>query len=115
VHSAVAAFLTATTGWNLTTTRAGTVADAASLMASIRTFDSELFTTPWPKAATADVQALISEDKVIISDLTGLDAITHATIGGWELNIAADTNVDASDSNVIRSDLGLPQATLLPG
>jgi predicted homoserine dehydrogenase-like protein len=112
VHSAVAAFLTATTTWNLTTTRAQATADAAPLMAAIRTFDSELSSTPWPANATADVKTLITEDKVIIADLTALDVITHATVGAWEVNIAADTNVDASDSNLVRSDLGLPQATL---
>jgi hypothetical protein len=112
VHSAVAAFLTVTTTWNLTTTRAQATADAAPLMAAIRTFDSELSSTPWPANASADVQTLITEDKVIIADLTGLDVITHATVGAWEVNIAADTDVDASDSNLVRSDLGLPQATL---
>ncbi len=112
VHSAVNAFLTATTAWNLTTTRAEATANAAPLMAAIRTFDSELASTPWPASATTDVQTLIAEDKVIIADLTALDAITHATIGAWELKIAADTNVDASDSNLVRADLGLPQATL---
>jgi len=114
VHTAVAAFLTTATAWNLLTTRAETTSDAAPLMAAIRTFDSELSTTPWPANATADVQTLITEDKVIIADLTALDAITHATVAAWEVNIAADTNVDASDSNLVRSDLGLPQATLPP-
>jgi len=112
VHSAVAAFLAATTTWNLTTTRAETTADDAPLTAAVRTFDQELASTSWPANATADVQTLITEDRVIIVDLTELDTITHATIAAWELNIAADTRVDASDSNLVRSDLGLPQATL---
>jgi hypothetical protein len=112
VHAAVSAFLTAVTAWNLTTTRAEATAAAAPLTAAVRTFDSELASTPWPSSATAAVQTLLAQDKVIIADLTALDAITHATVAAWEVNIAADTDVDAADSNLVRSDLGLPQATL---
>jgi hypothetical protein len=112
VHSAAAAFATAATMWTLTTTNAEASADAAPLITAEENFDAALSSTAWPANATADVQTLITENKVIIADLTELSTITRAAVAGWELKIGTDTDVDAADSNLVRSDLGLPQATL---
>jgi hypothetical protein len=111
VHSASAAFLTAATLWNLSTTDAEAFADARPLINAETTFDSQLSSTPWPSSTTADIQTLITENKVIIADLDELQTITLATIAAWDVKIKADTAVDVTDSGLIRSDLGLPPAT----
>jgi hypothetical protein len=111
VHTASAAFLTATTTWSLTTTNAEAYADAAPLIDAETTFDAALASTPWPTNTTADVQTLITEDKVIIADLSELSTITHAGVPAWVVKLKADTAVDVTDAGLVRSDLGLPPAT----
>ena len=49
---------------------------------------------------------------MIIADLTELKTISRTAVAAWEVKIQTDTVVDATDSNLVRSDLGLPQATL---
>jgi thiamine pyrophosphate-dependent acetolactate synthase large subunit-like protein len=108
VHSATTAFQSAAALWNLTTTDAQASSDAAPLIAAEQNFNSELNSTSWPQNAQADIRALTQQNNVIIADLGQLKSITHATIGAWNVNIRKDTAVDVSDSNSVRSDLGLP-------
>jgi hypothetical protein len=100
------------TAWTLSTTRAQTESGAAPLITAEENFDHALTSTAWPVNATAAIQTLITENRVIIADLNLLDTITHATVAAWQLKLEQDTVVDATDSNLVRSDLGLPQATL---
>jgi len=112
VHTTAAAFATAVTTWNLTTTDAEAASDAAPLITAEEDFDQALSSTPWPADATAAIHTLMTEDKVIIADLTELKTISRTAVAAWEVKIQTDTVVDATDSNLVRSDLGLPQATL---
>jgi hypothetical protein len=112
VHTTAATFATDVTTWNLTTTNAEAAADAAPLIAAEQSFDAGLASTPWPATATSAIQTLIAQNKVIIADLEELSTITRAAVPAWEIKIDEDTVTDATDSNMVRSDLGLPQATL---
>ena len=112
MNAAFAAFETVETTWNPSTIGADVAAaGTAPLTAAIRTFDQRLSSTRWPAKAVADVRTLISGDEVTLTSITALDAATDATIGTWELIVAMDVAVEASTSNLVRSDLGLPQAT----
>jgi hypothetical protein len=112
VRTAGTVFATDVTTWSLSTTRAETEADAAPLITAEENFDQALSSTAWPANAAAAVQTLITENKVIIADLNDLDTVTYATVAGWEIKLSQDTVVDGADSNLVRSDLALPQATL---
>jgi hypothetical protein len=87
------------------------LASAAQRLISVEEqFDSSLATIGWPASAQTDVTNLINENKAVVSDLQELPTLTTATQASWRSALRSDAATLAADSNLVRSDLGLPPA-----
>jgi len=111
VVASAASFRTIASGWTALSTDAQVYGDAQPLIAAEQQFNSELSSTNWPANAQTDIHTLISQNSLIIDDLNQLQHISLATIAAWDVNIRSDTTVDTTDSDRVRTDLGLAAAS----
>lgn len=95
-------------GLRTTTKFSQLAALAAPLLAASQTFDSAALRQQWPSGVRADIKALVSADGAEEGDLESLETADATNIDQINASLTKDGNTTAADSNIVRSDLGLP-------
>jgi hypothetical protein len=94
---------------------AATVADLAKAVApvivSYNKFDSLLLRQRWPSGVKTDIHTLVVADSAYIGDLNAVSNASAVNLSALGATISRDGQITEADSNIVRSDLGLPPPT----
>jgi hypothetical protein len=80
------------------------------VVTQLQSADSVILRQQWPSGVRADIKTLVTADGLVAGDLTGLENANVSNAGSIEANLTRDADGAAADSNIVRSDLGLPPA-----
>ena len=79
--------------------------------AAIDAVCQKLLRAQWPSNTTADIKSLVTDNEVIVSDLSNVSAQNAFSISTWEAQFATDAGKAHAASSIVRADLGLPAAS----
>jgi hypothetical protein len=77
---------------------------AAPAKAALNSFDEALLREPWPPKVKTDVNALVTADRTLESDLGAVSSPASA----WVNQFGSDEGKFAAAFEITRADLGLP-------
>lgn len=80
----------------------------APVVASLQSFDAVALRQQWPAGVKQDIKTMVTADGAYEGDLSALGNADAANISSVEASVTKDGNTSAADSNIVRSDLGLP-------
>jgi hypothetical protein len=103
-----AAVNTYTASFNSSTQYSQLPALVTPLVTALQTFDSLVLRQQWPASVKQDIKTMVAADGVYQGDLQSLESANALNISTIDASVSRDANASTEDSNIVRSDLGLP-------
>jgi hypothetical protein len=83
----------------------------APVIAAFQAMDSRLAAVKWPGQTEVDIRKMISDDGAVTGDLEAFESANAITASSVETKLEQDEGLISTDVDLVRADLGLPQAS----